>query len=171
MRLLSIGEEDEKGNQLTIEAHELLRAAELHFGGNMEGRRLLEGDADVVVADGFTGQRRAEDARRDGAGACSTRSAPSSSRRCAARLGGALMRPAARRLRERLDPETYGGGYLLGLNGLVVIAHGSSSRVAIANAIRLGARGVEHRVVERLQERLSPGVLASARSTTPTAER
>jgi glycerol-3-phosphate acyltransferase PlsX len=54
----------------------------------------------------------------------------------------------------RLDPETYGGGYLLGLNGLVVIAHGSSSRVAIANAIRHAARGVEHRLVERLQERL-----------------
>jgi phosphate acyltransferase len=87
------------------------------------------------------------------------------------RLAGALMRPAARRVRERLDPDTYGGGYLLGLNGLVVIAHGSSSRVAIANAIRLAARGVEHRVVERLQERLSPRVLASARSTTPTAER
>ena len=55
MRLLSIGEEDEKGNQLTVEAHELLRAAELVFGGNMEGRGLLEGDANIVVADGFTG--------------------------------------------------------------------------------------------------------------------
>jgi glycerol-3-phosphate acyltransferase PlsX len=71
------------------------------------------------------------------------------------KLGGVLMRPAARKLRARLDPETYGGGYLLGLNGLVVVAHGSSSRVAIANAIRLAARGVEHRVVERLQERLA----------------
>jgi glycerol-3-phosphate acyltransferase PlsX len=87
------------------------------------------------------------------------------------RLGGLLIRPGARKLRERLDPETYGGGYLLGLNGLVVIAHGSSSRVAVANAIRLGARGVEHRVAERLQERLSSGVLESARSTTPTVER
>ena len=59
------------------------------------------------------------------------------------------MRPSARRVRTHLDPETYGGGYLLGLNGLVVIAHGSSSRVAIASAIRLGARGVEHDVVRR----------------------
>ena len=65
----------------------------------------------------------------------------------------------------------YGGGYLLGLNGLVVIAHGSSTRVAIANAIRLAARGVEHDVVGRLRERLSAGVLASARSTTPTPEK
>ena len=87
------------------------------------------------------------------------------------KLGGALVRPAARKLRERLDPETYGGGYLLGLEGLVVIAHGSSTRVAVANAVRHAARGVEHGVVERLRERLAPGVLASARSTTPTAER
>jgi glycerol-3-phosphate acyltransferase PlsX len=170
VRLLSIGEEDEKGNQLTIEAHELLRAADLRFGGNMEGRGLLEGDADVVVADGFTGNvalKTLEGTVRSMLDVLRTELESS----LRGRLGGALMRPAARRVRERLDPETYGGGYLLGLNGLVVIAHGSSSRIAIANAIRLGARGVEHRVVERLQERLSPGVLASARSTTPTAER
>ncbi len=170
VRLVSIGEEDEKGNQLTIDAHELLRAADLHFAGNTEGRTLLEGGADVVVADGFTGNV----ALKTLEGTVKTildalRSELESSVR--GRIAGALMRPAARRVRTRLDPETYGGGYLLGLNGLVVIAHGSSSRVAIANAIRLGARGVEHRVVERLQERLSPGVLASARSTTPTAER
>ena len=170
VRLLSIGEEDEKGNQLTVEAHELLRAAELRFGGNMEGRGLLEGDADVVVADGFTGNvalKTLEGTVRSLLDALRTELESS----LRGRLGGALMRPAARRVRERLDPETYGGAYLLGLNGLVVISHGSSSRIAIANAIRLGARGVEHRVVERLQERLSPGVLASARSTTPTAER
>ena len=170
VRLLSIGEEDEKGNQLTIEAHELLRAAELHFAGNIEGRGLLEGDADVVVADGFTGNvalKTLEGTVRSLLDALRTELESS----LRGKLGGALMRPAARRVRERLDPETYGGGYLLGLNGLVVIAHGSSSRIAIGNAIRLGARGVEHRVVERLQERLSPGVLASARSTTPTAER
>jgi glycerol-3-phosphate acyltransferase PlsX len=87
------------------------------------------------------------------------------------RLGGLVIRPAARRVHARLDPETYGGAYLLGLRGLVVIAHGSSSRVAIANAIRLAARGVEHDIVSRLEERLAAGVLASARSTTPTAEK
>jgi glycerol-3-phosphate acyltransferase PlsX len=66
-----------------------------------------------------------------------------------------LIRPAARGIRRRLDPDTYGGAYLLGLRGLVVIAHGSSSRVAVANAIRLAARGVEHDVVARLEERLT----------------
>jgi glycerol-3-phosphate acyltransferase PlsX len=170
VRLMSIGEEDEKGDQLTIDAHALLRSADLNFLGNMEGRALLEGGTDVVVADGFTGNvalKTLEGTVRSILDALSGELRSS----VRGRIGGALIRPAARRVHERLDPETYGGGYLLGLNGLVVIAHGSSSRVAVANAIRLGARGVEHRVVERLQDRLSPGVLESARSTTPTAER
>lgn len=170
VRLLSIGEEAEKGSQLTREAHELLRGSSLRFGGNTEGKMILEGAADVVVADGFSGNvalKTIEGTVRSLL--TSLRDELDSSTR--GKLGGLLIRPAARRLRSRLDPDTYGGGYLLGLRGIVVIAHGSSSRVAIANAIRLAARGVDHRVVERLGERLSPGVLASARSTTPTAER
>ena len=70
------------------------------------------------------------------------------------KLGGLLIRPASRRLRRRLDPDTYGGAYLLGLRGLVVIAHGNSSQTAIANAIRIAARGVEHDVTRRLAARL-----------------
>jgi glycerol-3-phosphate acyltransferase PlsX len=70
------------------------------------------------------------------------------------KLGGLLIRPASRRLRHRLDPDTYGGAYLLGLRGLVVIAHGNSSRTAIANAIRLAARGVEHDVTGKLAANL-----------------
>jgi phosphate acyltransferase len=155
VRLLSIGEEPEKGNQLTLEAHELLRGADhLRFGGNTEGRTLLEGDADVIVTDGFTGNvalKTLEGTVKSLLDALRTELEASTR----GRLGGALIRPAARGLRARLDPETYGGGYLLGLNGLVVIAHGSSSRVAIANAIRHAARGVEHDVVGRLQQRLS----------------
>ncbi|HEU5264648.1 MAG TPA: phosphate acyltransferase, partial [Gaiellaceae bacterium] len=170
VRLLSIGEEAEKGSQLTLEASESLRASSLRFGGNTEGRMILEGDADVVVADGFSGNvalKTLEGTVRSLLALL--RGELDSSLR--GKLGGLLIRPAAERLRSHLDPETYGGGYLLGLRGMVVIAHGSSSRVAIANAIRLAARGVDHRVVERLQERMAPGVLASARSTTPTAER
>jgi glycerol-3-phosphate acyltransferase PlsX len=168
--LLSIGEEDEKGSQLAVQANELFRESGLRFGGNVEGSRLLEGAADVVVSDGFTGNvalktlegtiRTLLDSLREELAASAR-----------GRLGGLLVRPASRRLRTRLDPDTYGGGYLLGLRGIVVIAHGSSSRVAIANAIRLAARGVEHGVVARLDERLARGVLASARSTTPTADK
>jgi glycerol-3-phosphate acyltransferase PlsX len=153
VRILSIGEEDEKGSQLTLEAAALIRETELNFQGNAESRDLLRGAADVVVADGFTGNialkllegtiKELLDALREEITATTT-----------GKLGGLLIRPAARRLRKRLDPDTYGGAYLLGLRGLAVIAHGNSSRVAIANAIRLAARGVEHRVVERLAERL-----------------
>jgi glycerol-3-phosphate acyltransferase PlsX len=153
VRLLSIGEEPEKGNQLTLEAHALLEEAGLRFAGNIEGRSLLEGEADVVVCDGFTGNvalKTLEGTIRSVLGAL--RDELSASTR--ARLGGLLIRPAARGIRGRLDPETYGGGYLLGLRGLVVIAHGSSSRVAIANATRMAARGVEHRLVDRLAARL-----------------
>jgi glycerol-3-phosphate acyltransferase PlsX len=144
IRLLSIGEEPEKGNQLTLEAHELLAASDLNFAGNTEGRDLLRGGAAVVVTDGFTGNvalkllegtiRNLLDALREEITA-TTRG----------KLGGLLIRPAARRLRNRLDPDTYGGAYLLGLRGLAVIAHGNSSRRAIANAVRLAA-GREHRV-------------------------
>jgi glycerol-3-phosphate acyltransferase PlsX len=167
VRLLSIGEEDEKGSQLALEANELLRLESLRFGGNTEGRTLLVGAADVVVSDGFTGNV----ALKTLEGTIKTllgilRDELSGSAR--GKAGGLLIRPAAARIRARLDPDTYGGGYLLGLNGLVVIAHGSSSRVAIANAIRMAGRGVEHGLVERLHERLSTGVLASARSTTQT---
>ena len=153
VRLLSIGEEPEKGNQLTLEAHALLAESDLDFRGNAEARDLLKGVADVVVTDGFTGNvalkliegtiRELLDALREQITATPR-----------GRLGGLLIRPAARALRTELDPDTYGGAYLLGLRGLAVIAHGNSGRLAIANAIRLAARGVERDVVGRLAERL-----------------
>jgi glycerol-3-phosphate acyltransferase PlsX len=153
IRLLSIGEEPEKGNQLTLEAHELLAASDLNFKGNTEGRDILAGASDVVVTDGFTGNvtlKLLEGTILTLFDALRTEIAATT----AGKLGGLLIRPAARRLRHRLDPETFGGAYLLGLRGLVVIAHGNSSRTAIANAIRLAARGVEHDVVGRLAARL-----------------
>jgi glycerol-3-phosphate acyltransferase PlsX len=170
VRLLSIGEEPEKGNQLTLEAHKLLiETRDLNFKGNTESRDLLEGAADVVVCDGFTGNvvlKTLEGTIRSVLGAL--REEITASRR--GKIGGLLIRPAARGLRERLDPDTYGGAYLLGLRGLAVIAHGNSGRLAIANAIRLAARGVENDVVGRVQERLEESVLASARSVTPNRQ-
>jgi glycerol-3-phosphate acyltransferase PlsX len=153
VRLLSIGEEPEKGNQLTLEAHRLLTESTLRFGGNTESRELLAKAADVVVTDGFTGNvalkalegtiRTVIQGLRDEITATAL-----------GKVGGLLIRPASRRLRRRLDPDTYGGAYLLGLRGLAVIAHGNSSRTAIANAVRLAARGVEHDVTGRLAARL-----------------
>src|SRR5690348_12929781 len=164
VRLLSIGEEPEKGNQLTLEAHALLAEADgLNFGGNTESRDLLLGAADVVVCDGFTGNvvlkllegtiKTLLDALREEITA---------TRR--GRAGGLLDGRAARGMADRLDPDTDGGAYLLGLRGVAVIAHGNFSRRAIANAVRLGARGVDHDVVNRPARRLPERVLASARS-------
>jgi phosphate acyltransferase len=159
--LLSIGEEPEKGNRLVREAHEELAAAPgLDFVGNVESRDLLRKAADVVVCDGFTGNmalklmegtiRTTLDAFREEVTA-SVRG----------KLGGLLIRPAARALRDRLDPDTYGGAYLLGLRGLVVIAHGNSSRTAVANAIGYAARGVRGGVVQRVADRLATRVGAT----------
>jgi phosphate acyltransferase len=162
VRLLSIGEEPEKGNELTLEAHELLAQSELNFNGNVESRELLRGACDVVVSDGFTGNvalKLLEGTIKDLLDALRGEIAAS----VRGRVGGLLIRPAARALRDRLDPDTYGGAYLLGLRGLVVIAHGNSSRRAIANATRYAALGVDHQVVERLSQRM----VGSARPEVP----
>jgi len=158
--LLSIGEEPEKGNRLVRETHPLLETSRLDFVGNVESRELLAHAADVVVCDGFTGNM----ALKLMEGTIKTlldefRKEIEESAR--GKLGGLLIRPAARGLRRRLDPDTYGGAYLLGLRGLVVIAHGSSSRTAIANAITLGAQGAAGKVVERVAARLGEEVAAA----------
>jgi glycerol-3-phosphate acyltransferase PlsX len=155
--LLSIGEEAEKGNRLVRETHPLLEEARLRFVGNVESRDLLRHAADVVVCDGFTGNMSLKlmegtiktllDTLREEISATA-----------AGKVGGLLIRRSAGRLRRRLDPDTYGGAYLLGLRGLAVIAHGSSSRTAIANAVRLGAQGVRAGVVERVSTRLAERV-------------
>jgi len=154
VRLLSIGEEDEKGNQLVLEAHRLLREDDrVNFAGNAESRDLLRGAADVVVADGFTGNialKLLEGTIRELLGELRDEISATA----AGRLGGLLIRPASRRLRARLDPDTYGGAYLLGVRGVVVIAHGNSGRAAVANAIELAARGAVSGVVDRLADRL-----------------
>jgi glycerol-3-phosphate acyltransferase PlsX len=157
--LLSIGEEPEKGNRLVRETHPLFAGSGLRFVGNVESRELLAHAADVVVSDGFTGNM----ALKLMEGTIKTlldelRGEIEASVR--GKVGGLLIRPAARGLRDRLDPDTYGGAYLLGLRGLAVIAHGNSSHTAIANAITLGAQGAAGSVVERVATHLSDRVAA-----------
>jgi glycerol-3-phosphate acyltransferase PlsX len=152
--LLNIGEEKEKGSELARAAHALLEASGLHFVGNVEGRDLLKGSADVVVTDGFTGNV----ALKLLEGCASSllwrvkRAASSSPR---ARIGGLLLRPALRGVRAALDPEEYGGMSLLGVRGLVVICHGDSSRRAIANALRFGAEALRKGILSKVEEEFS----------------
>jgi glycerol-3-phosphate acyltransferase PlsX len=153
VRLLSIGEEPEKGNQLALDAHALLAESDLDFGGNVESRELLVKAGDVVVTDGFTGNvtlKAVEGTIRT----LTDELRAEITATVLGRLGVLLIRPSMRRLAHRLDPDTYGGAYLLGLRAIAVVAHGNSSSRAISSAIELAARGVEHGVVDRLAKRL-----------------
>jgi glycerol-3-phosphate acyltransferase PlsX len=151
--LLSNGEEQIKGTPLVQEAHTLLaeRAAAsplVQFAGNIEGTTVLTGEADVVVADGFTGNvalKLIEGVSQAMLG--SVRAAATTTTR--ARVGGLLLRPALRELRDDIDPETPGGAYLLGLRKLGVVPHGRFTRVGFSQAILLAARGVRNDVVGR----------------------
>jgi glycerol-3-phosphate acyltransferase PlsX len=154
--LLTIGEEEGKGNKLTRRAHELLsdEVEGVDFAGNVEGSDLLTGKVDVVVADGFTGNvalKTVEGAVR--MAVAEMREAVTSSR--TAKVGALLQRRRLRALRDRLDSETYGGGVLLGLNGTVVIAHGSSHAAGVTAACVLAHDLAESRIVEQIGERFA----------------
>jgi phosphate acyltransferase len=152
--LLSVGEEQKKGRSDVVEAHDVLSGSSgIEFIGNLEGRDLLTGAADVVVTDGFTGNvalkvlegtaRAVADAVRGAA-----RSGP------VAAAGGLLLRPALGGLRGQMDPNSVGGAILLGIRGVAIVAHGSSSSEGIANAVRLADRAVREGAIERTAELL-----------------
>jgi len=147
--LLSVGEEAGKGTEQVAVAHSTLAAADgIRFIGNVEGRDIPAASADVVVTDGFTGNvalKLMEGTAKLVVGAI--RDAARSNPLAAA--GGVLMRPALGGLRRELDPDTTGGAILLGLRGIAVVGHGSSSPEGVANAVRLAARSVEVGAVER----------------------
>jgi len=155
--LLSVGEEAGKGREEVAEAHALLTAAAgIDFTGNVEGRDLPAGAADVVVTDGFTGNvalKLMEGTARTVTGAIrdAARSNP------LAALGGLLMRPALGGLRRELQPDSTGGAILLGLRGIAVVGHGSAGAAGIANAVRLAARGVEVDAIGRTATLLAEG--------------
>jgi glycerol-3-phosphate acyltransferase PlsX len=152
--LLSIGEEEGKGTELVRTAYDALEGTE-GFIGNVEGRDIPTGAVDVVVTDGFTGNVALK--LYEGAGAVffrAIRDALGSTPR--ARLGGLLARPALRKLHHKFNADTYGGAYLLGVRGLVVIGHGNAPGHAIANAIRMGARGVDEGLVGHMEVGLAP---------------
>ncbi|MCC5577365.1 phosphate acyltransferase PlsX [Microtetraspora sp. AC03309] len=153
--LLTIGSEAEKGNKLIKRAHELLSGTPgIDFDGNIEGHDLLTGRVDVVVADGFTGNvalKTLEGSIKYAFGQFRETIEESA----VARFGGMLQRPRLRELYRRLDPEAHGGAVLLGLNGTVVIAHGSSRAGGVAAACELAARLAAGEIVTRIGERIA----------------
>jgi glycerol-3-phosphate acyltransferase PlsX len=159
--LLTIGAEPGKGNKLARRGYELLDEDPPHgglpisFAGNVEGGDLLAGRVDVIVTDGFTGNvaLKTLEGTASYAGA-QLRAALGGSR--AARVGTLFQRRALRELAERLDPETYGGAALLGLEATVVIAHGAVTERGAAAACRLAAELTDKHITERIRERLGP---------------
>jgi len=149
--LISNGEEAGKGSELVKQAYPLLAQAKLNFIGNVEGKEIFNGQADVAVTDGFTGNvflksteavaKLLIDKIREsikGGGPL-------------AMLGGVLVRPAMRQIRKLLDPSEEGAAPLLGVNGLVFIGHGRSDAIAIKNAVRVAKNAAEAKVLDAMK--------------------
>ena len=152
--LMSVGEEESKGNDLTKEVHQALKQLHLNFIGNVEGRDIYNGRADVIVCDGFTGNV----ALKTSEGlieAVLKLLKDELSRNLKAKLGALLSQQSFKRLKKRLDYSEYGGAPLLGLKGLSIICHGRSSSNAIKNAIRVAKEFAESQVNDKLEAELS----------------
>jgi glycerol-3-phosphate acyltransferase PlsX len=152
--LMSVGEEESKGNLLTKEVHKSLKETSLNFIGNVEGRDVYNGRADVIVCDGFTGNV----ALKTSEGLIEAvlkllRDELSSNLQ--AKLGALLSQQSFKRLKKRLDYSEYGGAPLLGLRGASIICHGRSSSNAIKNAIRVAKEFVENQVNTKLESELN----------------
>ena len=155
--LLSIGEEETKGNELTREAHQLLKGSRLHFIGNVEARDIFSGQADVIVCDGFTGNvalklseglvEMVEELLGE-----ELQSTFSS------QVGYLLSRRAFRRFRRRVDYSEYGGAPLMGVAGLCIVGHGRSSSKAVRNAVAMASRFAASRVLERVVQEIAASV-------------
>ena len=152
--LLSIGEEKSKGNETTIASHKLLSAADLNFTGNIEGRDILKGRADVVVCDGFVGNIILKFAESIDSflGELVRRRVRVN---LFAKIGALLLRPAFRDLKRNLDYAEYGGAPLLGVDGVSIICHGGSSPKAIKNAVGMARTMVMKGINKQIEDRVA----------------
>jgi len=149
--LLNIGEEESKGSQLAQDAYRLLQASGLNFIGNVEGRDIMRGKADVIVTDGFSGnvviktmEGMADYIMQELRGSITSR--------WYYKLAAAVLMPAFSSLRSRMDYRQYGAGPLLGINGLVFIGHGRSDALAIRSALRVAREAARSGMLEAMRE-------------------
>jgi phosphate acyltransferase len=152
--LLSNGEEEGKGNELVKETFDLLRSSGLNFIGNVEGRDVFLKEVDVAVCDGFVGNCFLKGAEGI-AKAMFSMMKDEAMKSWKYKLGGLLMKPALKKVQARGSYEQVGGSPLLGVNGITIIAHGSSSPLAIKNAIRVACESIQHAVNPRIEEEVS----------------
>ncbi len=152
--LLSNGEEEGKGNELVHATMPLMQAAStIHFVGNMEPKEVLQGQTDIVIHDGFTGNIMGKTLEAMGSmmGRLIEQEIKAG---LLTSLGGLLARPAFRRVRRKIDPFEIGGAILLGVEGIVIIAHGRSNEIAIKNAIRQARQAVQGEVIRAIKSGL-----------------
>jgi glycerol-3-phosphate acyltransferase PlsX len=151
--LLNIGEEPSKGNEQVLTAYQHLQKlghGHINFVGNAEGRDVLTGEFDVVVCDGFVGNILLKFA--ESAGQLVTQILRDElPRGWRGKLGASLLHPNLKNVKRRMDYAEYGGGLLLGVNGVCIITHGSSKEAMVSNAIRLAKEAVENHVLQRIQ--------------------
>ncbi|HEY1254482.1 MAG TPA: phosphate acyltransferase PlsX [Terracidiphilus sp.] len=166
--LLNVGEEESKGNDLTHEAFPLLKALPIRFVGNVEGRDIFSGLADVIVCDGFVGNvalktsegvgRFVRDVLRE-----------SLTRTVTAQVGALLSRKAFNEFRHRLDYREYGGAHLLGVRGVCIIGHGSSNDRAIYNGIRVAYESAKGGVIQSIEAEFASRPKGNGASAEPEA--
>jgi phosphate acyltransferase len=149
--LLNVGEEENKGNELALRAHELLKVnRNIEFIGNAEGRDVMSGHFDVVVCDGYAGNALLKFAEAIGEFIIQIlrEELPQGLR---GKVGTALLKPNLRRIKQRIDHAEHGGALLLGVDGICIISHGSSQAPSIFNAIRLAKEAVDHQVSDQIR--------------------
>ncbi|MBP1773125.1 MAG: plsX [Holophagaceae bacterium] len=152
--ILSVGEEDGKGTDVTKEASAMLRQMEIRFEGNAEGRDIWNGNFDVIACDGFVGNvvLKSSEALAEG---IINGLRDSFMEGAITKFAGLLAKPALKRFKKKLDYAEYGGAPLLGVKGVSIIGHGRSDAKAVRNAIRAALRAAEHHLHERIQERVA----------------
>jgi glycerol-3-phosphate acyltransferase PlsX len=149
--LVSIGEEEGKGNELVRAAAPLLRNSGLNYVGNVEGKEVIGGAVDVAVTDGFVGNVMLKTSEAVAKLIVEKIKTAIRAGGPLTKLGGLLVRPALSGIRKLLDPSEYGAALLLGVNGLVLIGHGRSDAIAIKNAIRLAMNAAESNMLEDMK--------------------
>ncbi len=156
--LLSIGEEDTKGNELTKESFKLLKKADINFIGNVDGKDIFTGIADVIVCDGFTGNvvLKISEGLADAIVKILKREIAEQS---VGRIAYLLMKSALISFKKKTDYDEYGGAPLLGINGTCIISHGRSTAKAIKNALRVAADFSEKRVYEVIASKIEKGMV------------
>jgi glycerol-3-phosphate acyltransferase PlsX len=157
--LLSIGEEETKGNELTREAHRLLKASPVRFIGNVEGREIYRGLADVVVCDGFTGNivLKTSEGLVEAVEALLGDELQGT---FSSQVGYLLSKRAFRRFRRRVDYSEYGGAALVGVAGLVIVGHGRSSARAVRNAVAMAHRLATGDFMARVEKGIGQAAVA-----------